>query len=359
MKKIALDGWALVNASASPQALHLLGLLAHLPADRQAVALLPVGSPGEVSAGIPAWFDGSVKTLGKDCPNTAWGRLAWEQRHLPALARQAKADYLHADSLSAPFFPGLVCTTSSSAAPAARRGPAEHLCAALGAGGAARAHSRPHSMLWPADLASPPGLAGLVLCKPFVHPAFHPASPAGGPLDSDRAYVLYHGPGRPADLHRLAAAWSWAARSVGSHISLAAAGLAEPERRLLQQIAAEYQVSDSLQALPDLTPEELPALYQNCAALFHPAEVSPWGDPILLALACGKAVAAAYTPGAQQRVGPAAYLADINSPRALGAALLTILIEERIAAELGSAAQERFASLPGADVQSALGQLWK
>ena len=79
---------------------------------------------------------------------------------------------------------------------------------------------------------------------------------------------------------------------------------------------------------------------------------------MLLALAYGKAIAAADTTAAQQRVGPAAYLAEINNPRALGAALLTILGEERVAQELENRARERSHAGAITTLAADLSMLW-
>ncbi len=337
MRRVALDGWALVHAAGSPEALHVLALAAACPPEIETLLALP--------GPIPAWLPENTASLALPQADTAWGRLAWQQRLLPRLARRAGAEVLHSSSFAAPFFFDAACTASPVGSGFADEGSAEgfagRLRSALGAGGLARARA----VLWPADLPQPAFAAAFQGCAPFVHPALlNPGAAEPGPLLPE-AFVLYHGPGAESDLRRLLAAWSWAARAIGEQYPLVAVGLADAQARLLEQLTLEYQVSESVLAPTGLTPLDLPGLYRRCCALFHPAEISPWGDPLLMALACGKPVAAAQTPSAAQRAGDAAYLAEIDSPRALGAALLTVVVDERAAESLGQRAIRRYAAL--------------
>ena len=84
-------------------------------------------------------------------------------------------------------------------------------------------------------------------------------------------------------------------------------------------------------------------IYQGCSALFHPAPLSPWGGAVSWALACGKPVVAAESALTDALVGPAAYLAPLDDARALGAALITVLVEEEVAEKLSLAAQKQAA----------------
>jgi glycosyltransferase involved in cell wall biosynthesis len=63
-----------------------------------------------------------------------------------------------------------------------------------------------------------------------------------------------------------------------------------------------------------------------------------------LALASGRPVVAADHPLADALVGPAAYLAPAGDSRALGAGLITVLVEEDLAGRLSQAARQRAAS---------------
>lgn len=59
------------------------------------------------------------------------------------------------------------------------------------------------------------------------------------------------------------------------------------------------------------------------------------------ALACGKPVVGAEGEIMNALVGPAAFLAPAGDARALGAALLTVIVEEEVAERLSKAAWER------------------
>ena len=93
--------------------------------------------------------------------------------------------------------------------------------------------------------------------------------------------------------------------------------------------------------MPSTSVEVLVRLYEGCTALFHPAPVSPWGGAVRRALACGKPVVAAEGALASALVGPAAYLAPMDDPRALAAALITVVVEEEVAENLSKAACQR------------------
>jgi glycosyltransferase involved in cell wall biosynthesis len=75
--------------------------------------------------------------------------------------------------------------------------------------------------------------------------------------------------------------------------------------------------------------------------LFHPAPIAPWGAPERHALACGKPVVASENLFSDALFGPAAYLAPAGDARALGAALITVVVEDSVAENLSQAARQR------------------
>jgi glycosyltransferase involved in cell wall biosynthesis len=88
--------------------------------------------------------------------------------------------------------------------------------------------------------------------------------------------------------------------------------------------------------------------------VFHPASEPVWGGPIRHALACGKPVVASHDPQTSHLVGPAAYLAAGDDGRALGAALITVIVEEEVAETLAGAARARASTWSGAAYSQAL-----
>jgi glycosyltransferase involved in cell wall biosynthesis len=357
MTKILYDGWPLVHQPNSPAALHLLTLLAAHPAEFPAW----VGLPGEPFHPLPS----GVETVLRPAPDSDWGRLGWEQRLLPALAGWVDAGLVHLVGCAPALF-GSRRTLFSPAdffgigLPATPRRPgfASRLRESLALGGLARAGA----WLWPADL--PLGQVGIPMHRlppvnrlpPIVPPDFRPASETPGlaaiverlrkDIDLPETYLLAHLPVDEPALRRLLDAWSWAAGSIGADYPLVITDLDRVSQDRLAALLAEYQLTGTALPLPPLSLPDLAAVYQGCSALFHPIQPSSWGDPVRLALACGKPVVGLGGEHMAALVGPAGYLVpgDEAYPalcRALGAALITVVVEESLSEVLAEAAQRQ------------------
>lgn len=357
---ILYDGWPLVRQPNSPAALHLAELLALVPGEVRAIVVLP-DRPLDP---LPAQIETQILAV-PDSPST---RLKWEQRILPGLARELGAQGVHLTS----GHPALFASTSSILSPTGfaanplesddygrRRGLASRLREALGQGGRVRAGG----ILWPNDLPAPRSDVPLVPLPPVVHPAFTGGDSGSrddiSGLEMPETYLLYHGPHTRRDLQRLLSAWIWAAGAIGEYYPLLLVGMGEAGRDSLKPLLDLYQLGETVRPLPELPLSGLVELYQNCSALFHPAPVNPWGSPVRMALACGKPVVALESPLADALVGPAAYLVPGGKPeadrsRALGAALLTVIVEENIANALSEAARQRAAGWRSADFPTKL-----
>jgi len=362
---VLYDGWPLVYSPTSPAALHLLTLLEACPPGVRPWVALP--APARVE--LPP----AVETRLLPEAGTPAARLGWEQRRLPRLARELGAGLLHLVSLSPPLFPSVPVLASPAGEagwplPHAREGAgprslAGRLRAAAAGGGMARLGG----LLWPADLPAAlaaPGGAPLLSLPPAVHPLFAPDAPPSPPLPASlnlpETYVLYHGPGEEADLHRLLQTWSWAAGPVGAFFPLVLAGLDAAARARLEALLPAYDLVDTVLALPELDPPALAALYRGCQALLHPAPSAPWESPLRLALALGRPAAALETPIAAAQAGPGAYLAPWDpGGRALGAALITLIVEEDLARQLSEAALQRSAAWDLALLREALGEVYE
>jgi glycosyltransferase involved in cell wall biosynthesis len=353
MIKIFYNGWALVYQPNSPAALHLLTLLAaHLP-DIPA----SIGLPGESFHPLPE----SIEQFQHPAPDNDWSRLHWEQRTLPTLAVRAGADITHLVD-SSPALLGSARTLVSQASFSSsdllaqenrlHPGITVRLSQALAQGGLVRTRA----FLWPDDLPQPATRAPVRRLPPTVNPIFQPnaSSPdqaqpiqdSLAALDLPETYLLYHGPGDDVALHRLLDAWSWAAASIGEYYPLVLAGLDNSAQDRMARLLAEYNLTGTAYPLPPLSLSSLAAIYRGCCALFHPAEISPWGDPARMALACGKPLVALETERTTALVGAAGYLVSPVEPyparcRALGAALITIVVEDSLADSLSQAAQKR------------------
>ncbi|HNB54481.1 MAG TPA: glycosyltransferase [Anaerolineales bacterium] len=335
--RVLYDGWSLSYEPNSPAALHLLALLAYLPAHIQPVVAFP-GTP-------PAWIPARGQAYIASTPVSA--RLQWEQQILPKLRTQLEADVLHLMTEAASLLNGTRTVISPTQAGnfdeprgEPRVGLRGRLREALAAGGTARVQA----LFWPEDLPPRPGREVFSL-PPIVHPAFTPHEspelPSIPDIEIPASYVLYHGPDDEASLRRTLGAWTWVAGPIGLEFPLVMLGLGEAARRIVGELAETFKVRDTVRLLPALPPSSVPALYQKAAVVFHPAGVSAWGGAIRHGLACGRPVVAAETAWASAMVGPAAILVPPEDTRRLGASVIGIIVKEDLFARLQEAAEER------------------
>ena len=127
----------------------------------------------------------------------------------------------------------------------------------------------------------------------------------------------------------------------------------------LEARIAESGLEPFCQVLPALPIDQLPALYQGAAAVFHPAPAAPWGGALRRALACGRPVVAVESPLADALIGSAGYAVPAEETRRLGAALITVIVEEDVAAKLGDLGRDRAAAWQEGDFSAALGEVYR
>jgi len=90
--------------------------------------------------------------------------------------------------------------------------------------------------------------------------------------------------------------------------------------------------------IPD---EELPALYSGALAFAYPSIYEGFGLPALEAMAAGKPIIAANTTALPELAGDAGMLVDVSDPQAIAKAIITVVQEKNLRAELGSRALRR------------------
>lgn len=347
MAHVLYDGWPLVYEPGGTAAIHLLALFS--------IEMLGIRRTAALPGRRPDWLPEQIESRVRETPCTGLGRLRWEQRVLPALAEEVNADWLHTVSPMAPLSWARRCIISQASYQEApwrrdsqsRKGLWDRIRESMAFGGVERAKI----VLWPDDLPEPEGLGSetrLVKLPPLVHPAFKPHrrrenNPSISALPD--AFVLYHGPEEPEDLYPLLEAWSWAAGSIGEGVPLvilsegANAGLNLDEKLVDPELMKSVRV---LSRPSTGNPATFMAdTYMQAQAFFTTAEMLPWGDPMRNAMRCGLPVAAVETKWTGAAVGPAAYLAPKGDARALGAALLTLVVEEEAAEKMGEAAAAR------------------
>ncbi len=337
--------------------MHLLTLLAYSPEGSEPVVALPAVSPD--------WFPSWAAVQVRPAPNTSRARLAWEQRLLPGLRDEIGAALLHHATNTPPLFGRAASVVSPCEFPETRYGPGlrQHFSrvrTAVSEGGMARLRA----LFWPSDLPESEAAEAVVRLPPVAYPGFYGQADYEAPLELDlpETFVLYHGPASEPALRRLLEAWSWAAGSLGEDYPLVTLGLSAEESQRLSGLAVAYGLEKVVQSLPAIPPGAIPAVYRRANVIFHPAPVAAWGGPLRAALACGRPIVALEDRRIDALVGPAAYLVPDQpgkNARALGAALVTLIVEESLGAALGTAARQRAAAWDGQEFSQALGNAYQ
>jgi hypothetical protein len=263
------------------------------------------------------------------------------------MAASRGAQLLHLTTATPALFSSLPVVLSPAEFPTSKpKGFSSRLREALAGGGLTRLGG----LLWPVELESQPpqgNAAPLFHLPAEPYPDFGSGEAPGtaqlAALDLPETYILYHGPCDEAALQRLLAAWSWASGPIGEYYPLLLLGIDDKAHQRLPSLAGEYGCQDTLRPLPLLPPGAIPVLVRGCSAVFHPAPLAAWGAAARLALPYGKPLVAAETPRSVALAGPAAYLAPEGDSRALGAALLTVIVEEQVALALSEAGLRRAA----------------
>ena len=351
---VLYDGWSLAYQPGSSDALHLLTLLACLPEQVTATLVAPTELMETPSPHIRLVIEPS--------PDSQSAHLRWEQNSLPRLGSKLGARLIHIVGPHPPLFTSVPAVVSlSTGNPFARiqedeTGLSARLRDALGQGGMQRVHK----LFWPTDIPPPLTVTTVTRLPPTLHPAFNPAkhldSGTLNSLDLPSTYILAHGPLTTATQRRLLNAWSWAAGSIGADYPLVVAGLTPAQRHNFSQLANVYHLQDTVHILPELRVPALAAVYRACRAVFQPAVDSLWSGALRLGLASGKAVVAKDNPLANAIAGSAAYLASPGKQelRNLGAALISVVIDEELADALSRAAYQRSAAWFGAGFSRSL-----
>jgi glycosyltransferase involved in cell wall biosynthesis len=340
---ILYDGWPLVYNPNGASALHLLALLAFHPQTYEAIVALPAQGPD--------WLPESIKYRVLPTADTSSGRLVWEQRVLPLLQKSLGTGLLHLTTYTAPLISRPISVVSPTGAVEQetrrpRQTTRDRLREALGQGGMAQARA----IFWPSDLPDPPRpfSAPIIRLPTVVHPSFLAGEQKipnknldYSGLDIPDQYILYHGPQTDLDLQRLLQAWSWAAGPIGEHAPLLAAGFTTAGAQKFTSLAREYNLEDRVRVLPVLSPENLAQFYKNASAVFHPAPVEIWGGAVRQGLALELPIVGSESRWADSVVGEAGILRDAQDRRGLGAALITVIVEESVAQGLVKASKRK------------------
>jgi len=200
------------------------------------------------------------------------------------------------------------------------------LASAAGSAGSRGASAR----LFPDDLSHVSGRTGYA---PFVAQAFK-HSPQG----KGEEYVLCYGFNRK-DIPLILSAWTFVDGSLGDTVSLTFLGADPAVTSQIHSTAAELGIEASVRTQSEVTYDGLPKLYGEAAAYLG-TEFAADGQPLRWALAAGVPVVGLKTPNFESVLGGAAYLVPPGDSRSLGAACLTVLIQERVSEPLREKGRE-------------------
>lgn len=321
--RVFYDGWPLVHDPLSAAAWHLRTLLALNPKAIQSIVALPT-EPGITRAETEAVY------------YHTHDRATWEQRILPRLAEEHRANLIHTTSLAASLLgkiPNLVSPAEKETKDRGRLGEA------LGRGGLARA-----TILWPDDLPKAKLPGEVRLLPPVVHPEFAVGNVNRlSNADLPDEFLLVQGRLDEREMLQLLESWTWAAASIGEFYPLVFAGLNASVRNFLMARLPEFHVQDSVRVLNDVLAQDMPNIFRASTAIVLLGEPPPWGNAVRHALTSGKAIVAHREPNTEAIVGSAAYLIAPGDLRGLGAAMITVVVDEKARENLEESAQQRTA----------------
>jgi glycosyltransferase involved in cell wall biosynthesis len=286
------------------------------------IALLPSAAIREAPAGLAVR---GVDSAG----------LFFELGQAARLAASLGGDVLVNLDESAPWrsmVPVVVCAHSMGRIQSSRWGRALRRASLAGAS----------AVLLAEDVPDRPDLPHRQRVPPIVSPAFHSVSSEARPDGTDRPFALAWAED-DTGWRRLLAAWTWVDASLGDSVTLVLLVPRATHVDLVRGEARRLGIDASVEARTPDDEQVLSDLYRRASAVLQAggsstAQVYRW------ALASGAPLAAESTPEAASIVGPAGYLVEPADTRALGAAALTLLVEESVHQRLRELGLQRAAA---------------
>lgn len=138
---------------------------------------------------------------------------------------------------------------------------------------------------------------------------------------------------RPEEQPLLLAAWSWVVGSTGDSVPLVLLDRSENSIDIIHEQAESLSIKSTLRIRETPPLASLPALLRQADVFLH-GEGGEVGQALRWALVAGCPIAAIESPHNAAIVGDAAYLTPAGNARALGAAILSIIVQEDLAQDL-------------------------
>ncbi len=160
------------------------------------------------------------------------------------------------------------------------------------------------------------------------------------------SYVFYLGGFQPhKNVSNLLSAWTWCDGPLGEGYPLVIAGkLPQAGDHFYEDLPgyAKELGLEHVQFIGMVAEEDKPALYRGAACFVFPSRYEGFGLPLLEALACGAPVVTTAEASIPEVVGEAAYLVpDADDTRALGAAIIAVVVNPDVVDRLTTAAREQ------------------
>lgn len=367
--RLALNGW-FYDQPHTGSGQYLRELLAQLPTaapDVEPILVVPEHTTQNRQYSIPNTQEARL-TLAQPpagdvlrVPNSNLGKVQFEQLAFPKACRELKANLAHipywAPPLSSPIpFVVTIHDIMPILLPEYRDNFRVRLYNALvSAATAGAAHLIADSeaskadivqyLKTPMDKVTAIHLAVGPQYKPS--PSFLTDAAARQKYNLPDSYVLYLGGFHPRkNVSNLLAAWTWCDGPLGENYPLVIAGkLPGPGERFhddLPGYAKQLGIDGSVRFIGPVDEDDKPALYRGAACFVFPSRYEGFGLPPLEAMACGAPVVTTALSSIPEVVGEAAYLvADPDDTRALGAAIIAVVVEPELVDRLTTKGREQ------------------
>lgn len=256
-----------------------------------------------------------------------WGRLIFEQLGLPRAANHLQPEVVLVPYASAPLASASPVAALIDSNRERRTGGLDRLRAAAAKAGLAGAWRQLH---W-ADEPLPASKAlSVARLSPAVSPTFRPTLADDDGIRRKEcglpdSYVLALG-ASSQDVRQLLAGWSWMTPSLGEGVRLVI-GPMGPDAASAGATANELGLGSSVIAYDRLPWEGLPAVIRGASCLLVGDHPGSW-QILRWAMASGLPVAGVSSGAARAILGDAGYLVPAGDARALGAAGLSLVVDQ-------------------------------
>ncbi len=141
------------------------------------------------------------------------------------------------------------------------------------------------------------------------------------------------------NVQTLLLAWTYVGQAMAEDVPLVLAGRPPAEWGTLRfpdlpATVAELDLSEYIHWTGEIDEADKPALYRLAEVVAFPSRYEGFGLPVLEAMACGTPVVACNVSSIPEIVEDAAFLVDPDDAREMGGALLGVLLQPPLAAQL-------------------------